>query len=157
MAKWEPGLVGARKTNELNVSWQGFTALIPEIFEFKNLISLRLVGNTLPTLPEELFTGLPKLQVLFLTANHLTALPENIGKCITLRELNIMKNDVQVLPDSICDLVNIESLEMSNNKLTTLPKRFGNLVCSYLYIQLWLSTFHFAAHLLLWIDFFNFI
>ncbi len=43
MSKWNPSLIDAHKTGELNVSWQGFTEIIPQVFEFKNLIALRLV------------------------------------------------------------------------------------------------------------------
>ena len=102
------------------------------------MVALRLVGNTLLTLPEELCANLPQLKVLFLTANHLSSLPESIGLCTKLKELNIMKNDIKVLPDSICNLLDLESFEASNNKLTFLPQNFGNLVKLCLFISLFI-------------------
>lgn len=48
------------------------------------------------------------LQELSLAGNHLTHLPEDIGRLADLQKLQLSGNYLESLPDSLCDLTALE-------------------------------------------------
>jgi hypothetical protein len=77
-----------------------------------------LTANSLSTLPEELFK-LETLNVLSLRINAFEELPPGIGNLHNLRELNISQNRLRYLPFEILDLFsshsNLENLQLHPN------------------------------------------
>lgn len=58
----------------------------------------------------------------------LTEIPESIGNCTLLVELNLTKCfGLLSLPDSVCRLQNLEDLCLSKTALSVLPKDIGDL------------------------------
>ena len=62
-----------------------------------------------------------------MSANHLTSLPEWIGKFQFLSELHVSSNQLTSLPESIGSLRDLKELDVSHNALTSLPESIGNL------------------------------
>lgn len=115
---------------DLDLSNMGITKLPPEIFELKNLKTLKLGfqypgnQNLLTKLPDEI-EQLGQLQLLDLSNNILSVLPESLGHLSHLRSLNLSANDLGTLPESIGQLTQLQDLDLSHNKLIKLP---GSLV-----------------------------
>ena len=117
----------AKKTNQLIFCWKNVDRFHDDVFDMKYLTCVRLIGNKLMELPEQLFEVLPKLEKLSFSNNLLTHIPASIGKLKHLKELNLLKNRLVELPAEFCNLKKLETLELSSNNLTKLPERFGAL------------------------------
>lgn len=105
---------------------------IPEqLALFKHLIVLRLNGNGLTKVhfPEALGMISPDtLQLLDLSNNELTHLPDSLGNLSTLRKLNLSMNHLRDLPSSLTQLNNLGLLSIvSNYNLFQLPALLTNL------------------------------
>lgn len=72
--------------------------------------------------------NLVKLEVLGLSGNHLSSLPNTLWDLVKSRDLYIWDNHLTVLSEKIGNLVNLEKLYLDGNGLTSLPDTFGNLV-----------------------------
>ncbi len=92
-----------------------------------NTRGIYLPAEGLTKLPEELLQ-LEELEVLDVSFNDLTYLPESIGQLVNLRELYVHYNKLTSLPESIGKLVNLRELYGYNNKLTSLPESIGRVV-----------------------------
>lgn len=77
-------------------------------------------NNQLSSLPREL-CFLP-LQVLLVSNNRLTYLPEELGRMEILTELDVACNQLTNLPTRIGDLSNLRSLSLRNNMLMYIPR-----------------------------------
>lgn len=51
--------------------------------------------------------------------NDIDILPDELGKCESLKILDVKKNQLVVLPPTLADLKNIKTIELSLNPVTT--------------------------------------
>ena len=88
-----------------------------------SLEELRLWGNRLTSLPEDIFSGLSSLQTLRFGLNQLTTLPSGLFEGLTsLTDLRMIGNRLTTLPDSIfVGLTGLTRLAMSGNAADPLP------------------------------------
>uniref|UniRef100_A0A453IPJ4 Uncharacterized protein n=4 Tax=Aegilops tauschii TaxID=37682 RepID=A0A453IPJ4_AEGTS len=59
--------------------------------------------------------------LLNVSDNKLNALPESIGGCKSLEELQANGNAIEDVPSSICNLACLKSLSLNGNKIRQLP------------------------------------
>lgn len=96
-----------------------------EIFDLADSLEvLNLTGNALTTLPDDL-GRLHKLKVLFCSENRLSELPVGIGGCAQLQVVGVKSNRIShvaaaALPPSL------RSLVLTDNRLESLPKALGD-------------------------------
>jgi hypothetical protein len=116
----------------LNLSWLALGEVHPIVYDFHNnfgchLRVVRLIGLGLKELPAEFFDALYMLEVLTLTANQLTTLPDTVVKLAHLQELNLLRNKIISLPEHIGLLPSLRSLLIADNQMEKLPITFGAL------------------------------
>ncbi|KAF7150850.1 hypothetical protein RHSIM_Rhsim02G0137000 [Rhododendron simsii] len=85
-------------------------------------------GCHLSSLSEEI-GNLISLRTLNLARNNLSTLPESIYNLTCLKRLCLEENIVSNLPSGIGRLTSLESLYLSRNSLCTLPDTIGKLSC----------------------------
>ncbi len=64
-----------------------------------------------------------RLQVLILSDNNIKRLPETLGGCVALQELNCKNNCLESLPMYTTKLQNLKTLVLDNNSITVLPPK----------------------------------
>eukprot|EP00434_Breviolum_minutum_P024231 symbB.v1.2.021395.t1/scaffold1840.1/size99223/9 len=84
---------------------------------------LIMQGNSLQTLPSDLFQKNPQLQTLDISENYLKSLPKHLLKGLTaLRTLDLGVNKLTLLPSEVFSgLTALEKLDLRYNKLSQLP------------------------------------
>ncbi len=102
----------------------GLTEFPPEIFDLADSLEiLDLSGNQLSALPDDL-PRLHKLRVIFCSDNPFTELPEVLGKCKQLSMVGFKANRIaQVSPKALPPL--LRWLILTDNALTELPAEIG--------------------------------
>jgi tRNA A-37 threonylcarbamoyl transferase component Bud32 len=102
----------------------GLTKFPREIFELADSLEiLDLSGNQLSTLPDDL-PRLHKLRVIFCSDNPFTELPEVLGQCTQLSMVGFKANRIaHVSPKALPPL--LRWLILTDNVLTTLPAEIG--------------------------------
>ncbi|XP_073825101.1 leucine-rich-repeats and calponin homology domain protein isoform X2 [Musca autumnalis] len=94
---------------------------IPEsVKHLTSLTYLDLRSNQLSSLPREL-CFLP-LQVLLVSNNRLTALPDELGRMDRLTDLDVSYNQLTTLPARIGELRSLRSFSLRSNQLMYLPR-----------------------------------
>ena len=85
-------------TTRLDLRGCGLTLLPPEVFHLADTLEvLDLSGNALTDLPEAL-SALPRLQVLFASDNRFTTLPAVLGRCPALQMVGFKANQIHTVP-----------------------------------------------------------
>ncbi|MFP5042606.1 leucine-rich repeat-containing protein kinase family protein [Parasediminibacterium sp. JCM 36343] len=103
----------------------GLTTLSPEIFDLADTLEiLDLSGNNLSVLPDD-FAKLQQLKILFLSNNQFTIFPEILGQCPQLEMIGFKANKITTISENALP-VNSRWLIMTNNKLEKLPASIGN-------------------------------
>ncbi|HEX5364238.1 MAG TPA: leucine-rich repeat-containing protein kinase family protein [Gallionella sp.] len=103
----------------------GLTRFPEEIFELADSLEiLNLSGNALSGLPDEL-PKLHKLRVIFCSDNRFTRLPDVLGQCPHLEMVGFKANQIAsvpaaALPDKLRWLI------LTDNRITGLPARLGS-------------------------------
>jgi hypothetical protein len=98
-----------------------------EIFKLADSLEvLELSNNLLSELPEDLHR-LKNLKILFCSNNCFTHLPEAIGQCEKLEMIGFKNNQIVHVPDASLPLIT-RWLILTDNKITQLPESFGKLV-----------------------------
>lgn len=105
---------------------EGLTHFPEEIFTLADTLEiLDLSGNELSSLPDDLYR-LSNLRILFCSNNRFTALPDCLGQCPKLEMIGFKSNQiVQVSPASLPDIT--RWLILTDNQITALPEDFGRL------------------------------
>ncbi|CAH8445828.1 unnamed protein product [Dicrocoelium dendriticum] len=67
------------------------------------------------------------IQVLNLSSNNLSTLPDALDQLTALRELNLCSNQIDAFPLSITRLRCLTYLNLEDNRLSSLPPDIGNL------------------------------
>jgi len=107
----------------------GLTEFPREIFELADSLEiLDLSGNQLSALPDDL-PRLHKLRVIFCSDNPFTELPEVLGQCVQLSMVGFKANRItHISPKALSPL--LRWLILTDNALTELPAEIGQ--CTHL-------------------------
>jgi len=97
----------------------------PEIFDLADSLEiLDLSGNALSSLPDRL-PELHKLKILFCADNHFTELPRVLGQCKALSMIGFKNNNIRhISPEALPPL--LRWLILTGNHLTELPSELGH-------------------------------
>jgi hypothetical protein len=103
---------------------EGLTEFPPEIFGLADTLEvLDLSGNALTELPDDL-GRLKALRILFCSGNRFTRLPPGLGDCAALSQIGFRGNRIDDLPaESLPPAV--RWLTLTDNRLTALPDALG--------------------------------
>ena len=103
----------------------GLTAFPNEIFTLaESLEVLDLSHNQLSTLPDD-FARLKRLKILFLSNNLFAIFPEVLSQCESLSMIGFKSNQITHISEKSLPPTT-RWLILTNNRLTTLPKSIGN-------------------------------
>jgi hypothetical protein len=107
----------------------GLTTFPPEIFELADTLEiLDLSGNALSCLPDDL-PRLHKLRILFCSDNLFTRLPDVLGQCPKLSMVCFKSNQIRSVPASALPPA-LRWLILTDNRISELPAEIGR--CSAL-------------------------
>lgn len=103
----------------------GLTEFPREILELEDTLEiLNLTGNRLSELPED-FQRLRKLRILFCSDNEFTHLPAVLGACPELEMIGFKANRIETIhPDAFPE--RLRWLILTDNRLETLPASIGS-------------------------------
>lgn len=96
----------------------------PEILSLKETLEvLDLTGNQLSSLPDEL-AGFSKLRIIFCSENRFTVLPEVLGRCPALTMVGFKANQISTVPAASLP-VGLRWLILTDNAIEQLPDELG--------------------------------
>ncbi len=96
-----------------------------EIFDLADTLEiLDLSGNNLSQLPEN-FHDLKKLKIAFFSDNNFTEFPAVLSKCRNLTMIGFKSNKISYIPENAFP-ENLKWLILTNNYIEQLPKSIGN-------------------------------
>ncbi|HSI62185.1 MAG TPA: leucine-rich repeat-containing protein kinase family protein [Candidatus Saccharimonadia bacterium] len=102
----------------------GLTELPSEVFDLADSLEiLNLTGNALSSLPDDL-PRLRKLRILFCSSNAFTSFPEIIGSCPRLRMVGFKSNQIEQVPENSLPS-GLRWLILTDNRIKTLPDSLG--------------------------------
>ena len=103
----------------------GLTEFPAEIFDLADSLEiLNLSGNALSALPDDL-PRLHRLRVLFCSDNQFAAVPEVLGQCPQLSMVGFKANQLRTLPAAALP-PQLRWLILTDNQLESLPPEIGN-------------------------------
>src|SRR5690606_26874795 len=103
---------------------EGLTEFPPEIFALADSLEvLNLSGNQLSSLPEDL-PRLHKLRILFCSDNAFNEVPSILGDCPALEMVGFKANRIHSLPASALPR-KLRWLILTDNRLEQLPAEIG--------------------------------
>lgn len=104
----------------------GLTQFPAEIFTLADTLEiLDLSGNALSSLPNDL-NKLHKLRIIFCSSNQFTHLPEALGKCHSLSMIGFKANQISHIAESAIPTQALRWLILTDNALTKLPNVIGD-------------------------------
>jgi hypothetical protein len=102
----------------------GLTEFPREIFDLADSLEiLNLTGNALSSLPDDLHR-LPHLRVLFCSENAFTELPECLGQCAQLSMIGFKSNQINSVPAASLPPL-LRWLILTDNRISQLPSELG--------------------------------
>lgn len=117
-AGWQPG------TQRLDLVGAGLTAVPPAVFALADSLEiLDLSRNALTTLPEE-FARLRRLRILFCSENQFTELPAVLGQLPALSMIGFRANRIAHVPAAALPAT-LRWLILTDNRLGELPAALG--------------------------------
>ncbi|NBV85636.1 MAG: leucine-rich repeat domain-containing protein, partial [Verrucomicrobia bacterium] len=126
LAQLESGLL--KGTLRLDLS-EGLTEFPRAIFTLADSLEiLNLTGNQLSSLPEDL-PRLSRLRIIFCSENRFTVLPEVLGRCPNLTMIGFKANQIRELPARSLPR-HLRWLVLTDNQLSEIPSELG--ACSSL-------------------------
>ncbi|MFZ3017068.1 MAG: leucine-rich repeat-containing protein kinase family protein [Gallionella sp.] len=103
----------------------GLTEFPREIFDLADSLEiLNLSGNALTTLPDDL-PRLHRLRILFCSDNDFTRVPEVLGRCANLGMIGFKANQIEELPAAALP-EKLRWLILTDNRLREIPAEIGN-------------------------------
>ncbi|WP_042050538.1 leucine-rich repeat-containing protein kinase family protein, partial [Aeromonas dhakensis] len=103
---------------------ENLTEFPPEIFSLKETLEvLDLTGNQLSRLPDEL-AGFSKLRIIFCSENRFTELPEVLGRCPALTMVGFKANRIATVPAASLP-AGLRWLILTDNAIEQLPDELG--------------------------------
>jgi hypothetical protein len=107
----------------------GLTHFPPEIFSLADTLEiLDLSGNALTSLPDDL-PRLHKLRIVFASNNRFTELPEVLGRCPNLSMIGFRANQIRTVPAAALPPL-LRWLVLTDNQISELPADIGR--CTHL-------------------------
>ncbi|WP_324677519.1 leucine-rich repeat-containing protein kinase family protein [Hymenobacter sp. GOD-10R] len=107
----------------------GLTEFPTEIFDLADSLEiLNLSGNALSSLPDDL-GRLYKLRIIFCSDNQFVTLPEVLGRCTQLSMIGFKANQIRMVPAAALPPL-LRWLILTDNQLTALPEELG--ACTHL-------------------------
>jgi Protein tyrosine and serine/threonine kinase/Leucine rich repeat len=95
-----------------------------EIFDLADSLEiLNLSGNALTSLPDDL-PRLHKLRIIFCSDNHFTELPKVLGRCKNLTMVGFKANQINSVPDAAL-APTLRWLILTDNRIHSLPSSIG--------------------------------
>ena len=102
----------------------GLTEFPREIFELADSLEiLNLSGNALSSLPDDLHR-LPHLRVLFCSDNNFTEMPACLGQCAKLSMISFKANQISHVPAAALPPL-LRWLILTDNRISQLPSELG--------------------------------
>lgn len=102
----------------------GLSEFPRDIFNLADSLEiLNLSGNALTSLPDDL-PRLHKLRVIFCSDNHFTELPEVLGQCPGLTMVGFKANQIRSVPAAALP-PNLRWLILTDNRISSLPPEIG--------------------------------
>jgi hypothetical protein len=111
----------------LDLGNNALAELPPAVSALTALAKLRLSFNALGDdgVPWAALAALPRLEVLALDGNLLTALPPALGRLVRLRALDAGGNAIAALPAEVGALTALRALRLASNRLAALPPQLA--------------------------------
>ncbi|KAM0044546.1 putative P-loop containing nucleoside triphosphate hydrolase, leucine-rich repeat domain superfamily [Helianthus debilis subsp. tardiflorus] len=100
----------------------GYELVIPE------LDTLLIQDNELSVVPDEFFGGMEKLEVLDMSGNKISSLPESLKKLTMLRLLDLSGNNSLREISILAVLTCLEILKLRSTGITSIPQEIGQLI-----------------------------
>ncbi|MBW0280125.1 leucine-rich repeat-containing protein kinase family protein [Shewanella xiamenensis] len=105
---------------------ENLTEFPQEIFDLADTLEiLDLSNNQLSSLPDDLYR-LIHLKILFASNNRFEVLPEVLGQCPKLEMIGFKANQIRVVPEASLP-PQTRWLILTDNQITALPERMGQL------------------------------
>lgn len=96
-----------------------------EIFDLADSLEiLDLTGNALSDLPNDL-NRLKKLRIIFCSSNQFTHLPEALGECQNLSMIGFKANQIRHIPESAIPTATLRWFIVTDNALKAVPNALG--------------------------------
>ena len=103
----------------------GLTEFPREIFSLADSLEiLDLSGNALSSLPDDL-TRLHRLRIIFCSDNQFTELPSVLGRCPALTMIGFKANKIAAVPGAALP-IGLRWLVLTDNRIAALPPTIGN-------------------------------
>lgn len=106
---------------KIDLSYSRSIRLVPNI-QMDSVSVINLECSLLVSVPEELFTCMPNLEIVDLSKNKLSRLPQSIKRLKRLRKLYLSSNSLNILPNDLYFLPQLEVLDLHANNFKTLPQ-----------------------------------
>jgi Protein tyrosine and serine/threonine kinase/Leucine rich repeat len=127
LAQLQAGKLQGSKQLKLSCGLTTFPSAIYDLVD--TLEILDLTDNALSTLPDDL-DRFKKLRILFCSSNQFTELPAVLGKCESLRMIGFKANQIRYIPEEAIPTKHLRWFIVTDNRVRKLPDALGD--CKHL-------------------------